>query len=117
MGRIASIFALILGLGIASRDTRAADAALLEAARREGKVLWYTTLIVNQAIRPLKEAFEKTYPGIELQYARADESPTAAQIIAEAQAGRVQADVFDALSSMVPLRRAGLVAPFAPSAA
>jgi len=44
-------------------------------------------------------------------------NPTAAKIAAEAQAGRVQADVFDAISSMVPLRRAGLVAPFVPSAA
>src|SRR5436190_1155120 len=117
MGRIAFIVALILGLGIASREVRAADAALVEAAKREGKVLWYTTLIVNQAIRPLKEAFEKTYPGIELQFVRADENPTAAKIVAEAQAGHVQADVFDAISSMVPLRRAGLVAPFVPSAA
>src|SRR3954466_5229475 len=121
MARAAFIFALILGLvsglGNAGREARAVDAALIEAAKREGKVLWYTTLIVNQAIRPLKEAFEKTYPGVELQYVRADENPTAAKIVAEAQAGRVQADVFDGISSMVPLRRAGLVAPFVPNAA
>ena len=30
----------------------AADAALIEAAKKEGQVVWYTTLIVNQAIRP-----------------------------------------------------------------
>src|ERR1700704_4864586 len=89
MGRAAFIFALILGLvlGITSREARPADAALIEAASREGKVLWYTTLIVNQAIRPLKAAFEKAYPGIELQFARADESPTATKIMAEAGAG------------------------------
>ena len=106
-----------MGLGMTVERARAADAALISAAKREGKVLWYTTLIVNQAIRPLKDAFEKTFPGIELQYVRADENPTAAKIIAEAQAGRVQADVFDALSSMIPLRRAGLVAPFVPASA
>src|SRR5437870_3749450 len=107
MGRALFVLVLMLGLGIAVPNARAADVALVEAAKREGKVLWYTTLIVNQAIRPLKEAFEKTYPGIELQFSRADESPTAAKIVAEAQAGRVQADVFDGLSSMLPLRRAG----------
>src|SRR5215510_3566952 len=95
----------------------AADAALVEAAKKEGKVVWYTTLIVNQAIRPLKDAFEKAYPGIELQYVRADESPTAAKITAEAQAGRVQADVFDGITNMVPLKRAGIVAPYVPAAA
>src|SRR5262245_65121525 len=95
----------------------AADATLIESAKKEGKVVWYTTLIVNQAIRPLKEAFERKYPGIELQYARADESPTAAKILAEAQAGRLQADVFDGISNMVPLKRAGIVAPYVPSSA
>ncbi len=102
-------FAILLGFTCvtASVPARAADAALIEAAKKEGKVVWYTTLIVNQAIRPLKEAFEKKYPGIELQYTRADEAPTAAKILAEAQAGRVQADVFDGISNMVPLKRAG----------
>src|SRR5262245_32418764 len=102
---------------IAIAPAQAADAALIEAAKKEGKVVWYTTLIVNQAIRPLKEAFEKAYPGIELQYTRADEAPTAAKILAEAQAGRVQADIFDGISNMVPLKRAGLVAPFVPPSA
>src|SRR4029078_5235762 len=96
---------------LAGKPARAADAALIEAAKKEGKVVWYTTLIVNQAIRPLKEAFEKAYPGMGLQYSRADEAPTAAKILAEAQAGRVQADIFDGISNMVPLKRAGLVVP------
>src|SRR5436309_14692157 len=96
---------------------RAADAALIEAARKEGKVVWYTTLIVNQAIRPLKEAFEKKYPGMDLQYVRADESPTAAKLLGEANAGRVQADLFDGISNMIPLRRAGIVAPYVPPTA
>src|SRR5215468_8043829 len=110
--------AILLALTfLASKPASAADASLIEAARKEGKVVWYTTLIVNQAIRPLKEAFERKYPGVELQYARADESPTAAKILAEAQAGRVQADVFDGISNMVPLKRAGIVAPYVPSSA
>src|SRR5947208_3414342 len=94
------LLALVLAMvgSLASARGHAADAALIEAARKEGRVVWYTTLIVNQAIRPLKDAFERHYPGIELQFARADEAPTAAKIIAEAQAGRVQADVFDGIS-------------------
>jgi iron(III) transport system substrate-binding protein len=111
------IFLLALGCWLARGESRAADAALIEAAKKERQVVWYTTLIVNQAIRPLKEAFEKKYPGIELQFARADESPTAAKLLAEAGAGRVQADVFDGISNMVPLKRAGLLAPYVPDAA
>src|SRR5215470_11834433 len=111
MPRSAHVVVLALALLGISSIAEAADPALVEAARKEGKVVWYTTLIVNQAVRPLKSAFEKAYPGIELQYTRADEAPTAAKILAEAQAGRVQADIFDGISNMVPLKRAGLVVP------
>src|SRR5882762_2030717 len=108
---------LIVTASLASAAARAADPALIEAAKKERQVVWYTTLIVNQAIRPLKEAFERKYPGIELQFTRADESPTAAKIMAEAGAGRVQADVFDGISNMVPLKRAGIATAFSPETA
>ena len=99
---------LLAALGaVATTAANAADAALIEAAKKERQVVWYTTLIVNQAIRPLKEAFEKKYPGMDLQYVRADESPTAAKLLGEANAGRVQADLFDGISNMIPLKRAG----------
>ncbi|MBX9759729.1 MAG: extracellular solute-binding protein [Beijerinckiaceae bacterium] len=93
------------------------DAALLAAARKEGTVLWYTTLIVNQAILPLKAAFEKKYPGVTLQFVRNDEAPTAIRLMNEAKGGRPQADIFDGLSVMETLRRAGLVAPYTPPTA
>jgi ABC-type Fe3+ transport system substrate-binding protein len=99
---------------VAALPARAADDALIAAARQEGKVVWYTTLIVNQAIRPLQQAFEQKYPGVKLEYSRADDSPTALKILTEAQAGGVRADIFDGLYNMVALRRAGLVAPYRP---
>ena len=88
--RSALVGLLALALLAPSQDVAGADPALIEAAKKEGKVVWYTTLIVNQAIRLLKAAFEKKYPGIELQYARADETPTAAKILEEGVAGRVR---------------------------
>jgi iron(III) transport system substrate-binding protein len=88
----------------------AADPALIEAARKEGRVLWYTTLIVNQVVIPLKTAFEKKYSGVTLDYARNDEGPTAIRLLNEAKAGKVQADVFDGLTVNVPLKREGLLA-------
>ena len=41
---------------------------LVEGAKKEGKVTWYTTLIVDQVVRPIKEAFEKEYPFVQLEY-------------------------------------------------
>jgi ABC-type Fe3+ transport system substrate-binding protein len=112
-----AVLVLALVLFASSGQADAADPALVEAAKKEGKVVWYTTLIVNQAIRPLKAAFEKKYPGIELQFSRADETPTAAKILEEGVANRVQADVFDGITNMIPLKRAKLLASYVPSSA
>src|SRR5271154_3979058 len=103
-------FAVVVAL--AARNAAAAAAALIDAAKKEGQVVWYTTLIVNQIIRPLKDAFEKKYPGITLQYTRADDLVTSAKILAEGQAGRVQTDIFDGIANMIPLQEAGLLTPF-----
>ena len=35
---------------------------LVEGAKKDGKVTFYTGLIVDQVVRPLKEGFEKEYP-------------------------------------------------------
>ena len=94
----------------------AADPALYEAAKKEGQLVWYTSLIVNQAVRPLVEAFNKKYPGIEVKYARADSGPNAIKIMNEAQAGRPQSDVFDGIDTTPPLLTAGLVERYVPSA-
>ncbi len=99
-------------VALAAQNAAAADQTLIDAAKKEGQVVWYTTLIVNQIIRPLKDAFEKKYPGVTLQYTRADDLVTSAKILAEGQAGRVQADIFDGIANMLPLEEAGLLTPF-----
>ena len=104
--------ALIVLVALMARDASAADPALIAAAKKEGQVVWYTTLIVNQIIRPLKDAFERKYPGVTLQYTRADDLVISAKILVEGQAGRVQADVFDGIANMLPLEEAGLLTPF-----
>jgi ABC-type Fe3+ transport system substrate-binding protein len=103
-------FAVVIAFS--ARSAEAADAALIEAAKKEGQVTWYTTLVVNQIVRPLKDAFEKKYPGVTLQYTRADDLVTAQKILAEGQAGRVQADILDSISGMFALQQAGLLASF-----
>ena len=106
--RVAAVAIVAFAAGKAA----AADPALIAAAKKEGQVTWYTTLIVNQIIRPLKDAFEKKYPGITLQYTRADDLVTSAKILAEGQAGRMQADIFDGIANMLPLEEANLLVPF-----
>ena len=112
------IRALVILLALATGAHAAPpDPALIEAARKEGSVNWYSTLIVNQILRPMTEAFEKKYPGIKVQYSRATSSDVALKIRNEARAHRMQADVFDGPTTVFPLEESNLVADFHPSAA
>ncbi len=107
--------ALIIATLLVAPCAHAADNALYEAAKKEGSAVWYTSLIVNQAVRPLVEAFQKKYPGVTVKYARADSGPNAIKVIDEARAGKVVGDVFDGIATAPPLLKAELVAPFTPS--
>ncbi len=109
--RGAGLSTLAFAAALACAPARAADQALIDAAKKEGKVMWYTTLIVNQAILPLKSAFEKRYPGIALEYVRNDEGPIAIRLLNEARAGGVQADIFDGITVNIAMKREGLLAP------
>jgi iron(III) transport system substrate-binding protein len=94
----------------------AADAALIEAAKKEGQVVWYTTLIVNQLVRPVASAFEKKY-GIKVLYSRANATENAVKVINESKAGNIQVDVFDGSTTVVPIKRSGYALKWLPDAA
>lgn len=66
-----------------------------ECAEEEGSVTLYTQLIVDQAVEPLKEAFETTYPEISLDYVRNDGASLVQRLTNEQRAGQVQADVYE----------------------
>src|SRR6185437_2379071 len=73
---------LVAMFAVVCSRAHADDAATLyEAAKKEGQVVWYTSLIVNQAVRPLVAAFNKKYPGIAVKYARGDSGPNAIKVI------------------------------------
>lgn len=97
---------------VAQNSARAADAALIDAAKKEGEVTWYTTQIIDQFARPAAEAFEKKY-GIKVNYVRADASDSALRILNEARAGRVQADLFDGIAAPA-LVKEGAVLDYVP---
>jgi iron(III) transport system substrate-binding protein len=115
--RAISCFAVVAIILLAGPRAQAADSALYEAAKKEGAVVWYTSMIVNQAVRPLVAAFDKKYPGVEVKYARGDSGPNAIKIMNEARAGKVEGDVFDGIATTPPLLKAGLVEKFVPSEA
>jgi ABC-type Fe3+ transport system substrate-binding protein len=110
--RFAMTAALCLGAGSA----HAADAALIEAAKKEGEVVWYTTQIVSQLVRPMSAAFEKRY-GIKVRSTRANSTELSVKIINESRAGRPQSDIFDGTSTVVVLKKEGYVLKWLPDPA
>lgn len=93
------------------------DPGLIEAAKKEGEVVWYTTLIVTQIVRSVVQAFEKKYPGIKVSYTPAPFQEVATRIVNEGRGGNVKADLFDGGATFYPVNAAGLVAPYKPAAA
>src|SRR6202049_1032442 len=78
-------------------DYRGADREqkLIEGAAREGQVVLYSAMIVNQVLRPLAAAFAEKYPFVKMSYLRADSEALLPKISAEARAGNVVADLFE----------------------
>jgi ABC-type Fe3+ transport system substrate-binding protein len=68
---------------------------LIEGAKKEGQVVLYSALIVNQATRPIVEKFGKKYPFIKASYWRADSEDITQKLSAEVRANNVVADVFE----------------------
>jgi ABC-type Fe3+ transport system substrate-binding protein len=111
-------FVLLMILVLLARGATAAepDPALIEAARKEGTLVWYSTLIINQIVRPMVAAFEAKYPGIKVDYSRSASSDVALKIVNEARARRVQSDIFDGSNTVFLLRDPRLVTPYTPKA-
>jgi iron(III) transport system substrate-binding protein len=86
------------------------DPALVAAARKEGQVLVYTTLIVDQIVRPLIRAFQAQVPGIDIKFVRADSVALVVRLTNEAKANRTQADIWHLVDGVGPLVDAGIAA-------
>jgi len=85
---------------------------LVDGARKEGQVTVYSSMIVDQALRPLIDAFQTKYPFIKAQYVRDDPPQQLQKIMAESRAGRMVADVLESTGLEVPIRAADIDQPF-----
>ena len=100
-----------LALSPAAAEPYRPDPALVAAAKKEGQVLIYTTLIVEQIVRPLIKAFQSQVPGIDVKYVRADSTGLVVRLTNEARANRTQADIWHMVEGVGPLIDAGIAVP------
>jgi iron(III) transport system substrate-binding protein len=107
---------LALAASLAGPPAAAADAALIDAAKKEGEVVWYTTQIADQLVRPMAAGFRRKY-GIKVRPTRANSAELSVRIINESRAGRPQSDVFDGTSTVVALKKEAYVLRWMPDAA
>src|SRR5215813_1148630 len=85
---------------------------LIEGAKKEGQVVLYSGLIVNQMLRPLAAGFQKMYPFIKMTYYRADSEELLAKLSAETRANNVVADIFEGSGGGEIAVEAGFTQPF-----
>ena len=85
---------------------------LVEGARKEGQVTVYSSMIVDQALRPLVNGFEAKYPFVKAQYLRDDPPQQLQKVMAEARSGRMVVDVLESTGLEAPVRAAGINQPF-----
>jgi iron(III) transport system substrate-binding protein len=85
---------------------------LVEGAKAEGKVVWYTSL-AGSSYRELAQGFEKKYPGIKVDVYRAASNELMAKITAEANARQYLVDTIETtLPLLKSLREDGLLAVY-----
>src|SRR5882724_1022617 len=85
---------------------------LVEGAKKEGKVSFYTGLIVDQVVRPLKEGFEKEYPFVQVDFFRGNSENIARRVLTEYQAKRYDVDVVSGSAATSMVQRAGFMQRF-----
>jgi len=69
------------------------DKALIEAARKEGKVTIFGSL-QDEVMKEIQASFEKKYPGVKSVYWRASTTAVMDRAISEFRTGNVSWDVF-----------------------
>ncbi|HEY2988821.1 MAG TPA: extracellular solute-binding protein [Candidatus Binatia bacterium] len=85
-------------------------AKLIEGARKEGHVSWYTSMNVNES-KPLADDFEKLYPFIKVELFRSSGEKVQNRVTTETRAGRWSFDVAG-LSEIGTLIEHKLISPY-----
>jgi ABC-type Fe3+ transport system substrate-binding protein len=85
---------------------------LEDGARKEGKVTWYTAMIVDQTVRPIADAFNKKYPYLKVEFWRGSSRQIVQKVTAEARARAVVGDVLEGSGLTEPMVQSNAVQPF-----
>jgi iron(III) transport system substrate-binding protein len=89
------------------------DPKIVEGARKEGEIVWYTTMSADQSTS-FMERFQRKYPFLKPSIIRLGGNALLSRIVTEAKAGRSYFDVVHGTGEIVlPLMNMGLLASYA----
>jgi len=92
MKKIGIYFVILAGIFALASLVAAQDAALIQAAKKEGKVVWYTSLALPSSTA-IAHYFEKKYPGVSVEVHRTGSQRVLQRVMQEAGAGIKNVDL------------------------
>jgi iron(III) transport system substrate-binding protein len=91
---------------------RSQDSPLVQAARKEGEIVWYTTMSLDQS-QQFMDRFLKKYPFLKPSVFRSGGGTLLNRILSEARGGKYLFDVAHGTGEIVlPLMESNLLAPY-----
>lgn len=90
----------ILNFATISSSQAAQDPKIIEAARKEGEVIWYTTITIDQS-KVVVDRFQKKYPFLKPIVYRSSGAPLMTKVLTEARAGLFGFDVVGGRGEMI----------------
>ena len=87
---------------------------LEEGAKKEGTLVFYTSGILTQAVRPVVDSFQKKYPYVKVEIWRAEGQQLVPRVLEETRAGRQGFDVIENTQNgyLVMQEQGGVFQPF-----
>ena len=82
--------------------SQATDPKIVEAAKKEGEVIWFTSMAIDQS-KPLMDAFQKKYPAINPVLFRAGGGDIMNRVLTETRAGKFGFDVVGGRGEMIQI--------------
>jgi len=111
------------GLLLAGAGLRPAAASAqnpnYEAAKKEGKVVWYISMFDVDTAEQVAKAFERKYPGVKVEVVRATAGVIYQRVLQESQAGVFQNDIFSSTEEghYAAMKDRGLLLAYVPAEA
>ncbi len=111
-----AVGAAVLGPGALLAAEADEEKKLYEAAKKEGKVVWWTSHYQLSAAEAVRDAFKAKYPGVDVEFIRQTAQVIFQRLNQNLKAGVKELDVFASTdeSHYIKLKGQGVLAPHTP---